>query len=379
MSELGSTKGSTYALAKVVSVDTDAALELASLGRGLRRDDQFWSFSTLSEFISAGRTSSVLADPTDQVGNDQGGHDEGNDRLPPESEDGETHDRPDMTGEDRPSPFDGLGAGKRFGLLVHDLLEHLDFQADDLEASLGGLLVSRGGTVVTPEQRARLPKVLADVVRTPLGEAFSNLRLADLRAADRLNEMTFYLPLAPENPVSARSIGTVIRSHLDDDDLLAPWAEQLSTRFAKLDLQGYLNGSIDLTLRHQVDGVDRYSVVDYKTTNLAPRGAPGLVSYYAPERMAKSMAHSHYALQAIIYSVALHRYLRWRLVDYDPALHLGPVGYLFVRAMVGEDTPVMNSGPQAGNPVGVFTWQFDPALIEGVSALFAGDEGGGQR
>lgn len=379
VSELSSPTGSADVLHRPASVDPDADLAVATLGRGLHRDDQFWSFSTLSEFINGGRTSSVPADPTDEFGNDRGGGDEGDERQPPEAEDGETHGQSDMTGEDRPSPFDGLGAGKRFGILVHDLLEHLDFQADDLDAALGGLLVSRGGSVVTLEQRARLPKVLADVIRTPLGEGFNNLRLADLRAADRLNEMTFYLPLAPENPVTARSIGTVIRSHLDDDDLLAPWAEQLATRFAKLDLQGYLNGSIDLTLRHQVDGVDRYSVVDYKTTNLAPRGAPGLVSYYAPERMAKSMAHSHYALQAIIYSVALHRYLRWRLVDYDPALHLGPVGYLFVRAMVGEDTPVMNSGPQAGNPVGVFTWQFDPALIEGVSALFAGDEGGGQR
>ena len=48
------------------------------------------------------------------------------------------------------------------------------------------------------------------------------------------------------------------------------------------------------------------------------------------------MQRSHYALQALLYTVALHRYLRWRLTGYDPAEHLGGVLYLFVRGMVGE-------------------------------------------
>ena len=35
------------------------------------------------------------------------------------------------------------------------------------------------------------------------------------------------------------------------------------------------------------------------------------------------MAAAHYPLQALLYAVALHRYLRWRLPSYDPDAHLG--------------------------------------------------------
>ena len=40
---------------------------------------------------------------------------------------------------------------------------------------------------------------------------------------------------------------------------------------------------------------------------------------YAPARLADAMLHSHYPLQALLYSVVVHRYLRWRLPGYDPA------------------------------------------------------------
>ena len=37
------------------------------------------------------------------------------------------------------------------------------------------------------------------------------------------------------------------------------------------------------------------------------------------EAMAAEMIGAHYPLQALLYSVALHRYLRWRLPGYTPA------------------------------------------------------------
>ena len=51
------------------------------------------------------------------------------------------------------------------------------------------------------------------------------------------------------------------------------------------------------------------------------------------------MQRAHYALQALLYTVALHRYLRWRLPGYDPDRHLAGVLYLFLRGMTGADTP----------------------------------------
>ena len=48
------------------------------------------------------------------------------------------------------------------------------------------------------------------------------------------------------------------------------------------------------------------------------------------------MERAHYRLQALLYTAALHRYLRWRLPGYDPERHLAGVLYLFVRGMTAR-------------------------------------------
>jgi exodeoxyribonuclease V beta subunit len=123
-------------------------------------------------------------------------------------------------------------------------------------------------------------------------------------------------------------------------------------------LRGYLSGSIDAVLR--LPG-PRYVVVDYKTNRL--RQGPLTALDFGRPQMAAEMLHAHYPLQALLYAVALHRYLRWRQPGYDPAQHLGGIAYLFVRGMVGPDTP-----PGCG----VFDWQPSAELVVALSDLLAG-------
>jgi exodeoxyribonuclease V beta subunit len=79
------------------------------------------------------------------------------------------------------------------------------------------------------------------------------------------------------------------------------------------------------------------------------------------------MAGSDYPLQAMLYTVALHRFLRWRQPGYDPARHIAGVLYLFVRGMAGPDNPVVD-----GQPCGVFGWAPPVQLISGLSDLLDG-------
>lgn len=79
------------------------------------------------------------------------------------------------------------------------------------------------------------------------------------------------------------------------------------------------------------------------------------------------MVDAHYPLQALLYQVALHRYLRWRQHDYDPSAHLGGVLYLFLRGMCGPD--VLDA---AGIAPGVFSWQPPASLVVETSDLLAG-------
>jgi exodeoxyribonuclease V beta subunit len=135
-----------------------------------------------------------------------------------------------------------------------------------------------------------------------------------------------------------------------------------------VDLSGHLTGSIDLIMRMPSGrGDDRFVVADYKTNQLTPWGHPPGPGDYHPGRLAQAMAQHDYPLQAVLYSVALHRYLRWRLPDYAPDRHLGGVAYLFLRGMTGPQVEVSN-----GRPHGVFGWAVPPALVAGLSDLLDG-------
>jgi exodeoxyribonuclease V beta subunit len=203
---------------------------------------------------------------------------------------------------------------------------------------------------------------------------FDGLRLRDLTHADRLDEMSFELRLgAPGRRATDRQIGRLVQQHLAPSDLfhrepLHDWAGQLADGVFSVDLAGHLTGSIDAVLRvRDGNGVPRFFVVDYKTNRLSEWGQVPEPDDYSPDRMLEAMAHHHYPLQALLYSVALHRYLRWRLPDYDPATHLGGAAYLFVRGMTGPSVPTTD-----GEPHGVCTWRIPPALVTDLSDLLDG-------
>ncbi|WP_433561144.1 UvrD-helicase domain-containing protein [Nocardia sp. CA-151230] len=259
----------------------------------------------------------------------------------------------------RPSLMNSLPYGAEFGTLVHEVLEYVDTDAPDLAAEIRARVQHSVSEQMFDADPDVLSGALLAVMHTPIGFG----ALADFSTRDRLSELDFELPLAGgDHPVAARvtvpRIADLLRRHLPADDVFAPYADQL----AHLDdtpLRGYLTGSIDAVLRTTGP---RFVVVDYKTNRLGTGDLT--VAHYTHERMAAEMMRSHYPLQAILYSVALHRYLRWRLPGYDPGAHLGGIRYLFVRGMVGPDTP---------DGCGVFDWLPPADLIVELSALLAGD------
>ena len=159
-------------------------------------------------------------------------------------------------------------------------------------------------------------------------------------------------------------------AHLPEGDPVRPYAARLAgPELAGAPLRGYLTGSIDAVLRCPGPaGRVRYLVVDYKTNRLSPPDAQPSAWHYRPAALAPAMLAADYPLQALLYTVALHRYLTWRQPAYDPAEHLGGTLYLFLRGMCGPGTP---SDPNGGVP-GVFAWRPPVGLVLATSALLAG-------
>ncbi len=277
------------------------------------------------------------------------------------------------------SPMAALPVGATFGSLVHAVLEHTDPHAPDLHAELLGHVVEQlvwWPVDVDPEA---LATALVAVCESPLGGAAPGLRLRDVGLRDRLREMDFELPLSggdlalgdagdPAAQVRLGDLAPLLRRHLADDDPVRGYATALEQpALGDQPLRGYLTGSVDVVLRTPGPDGPRYVIVDYKTNWLGPIDEPLTAHAYRPEALDAAMVHSDYPLQALLYAVVLHRFLRWRQPGYDPERHLGGVLYLYLRGMCGAQTPWVD-----GEPCGIFRWTPPVALLEAVSDLLDG-------
>ena len=278
------------------------------------------------------------------------------------------------------SPMTDLPSSATFGSLVHGVLEVAD--PDDLEAELARHVRAQLPWWPVDATAEAIAAALVPLHRSPLGPLAPGLTLGDIALTDRLRELDFEIPLAGGDAragadVRLSDVGALLRDHLTPGDALLPYADRLAAPgLGDQSLRGYLTGSIDVVLRipdaDSAGGGHRYLVVDYKTNHLGELDRPLTTADYAPDRLAAAMLHSDYPLQALLYAVVAHRYLRWRQPGYDPDRHLAGVLYLYVRGMCGPETPVTD-----GHPAGVFSWRPPAALVTALSDLLDGACTGG--
>ncbi|HVL95948.1 MAG TPA: UvrD-helicase domain-containing protein [Solirubrobacteraceae bacterium] len=315
-----------------------------------REVDWLWRRTSYSDLSAGTHDARVGSEPEEPVVVDE----------PGEPSAVASDEPPDLTFA-MPSLLAGMPVGLEIGTLVHRVFETTDFAAADLRAEVAARVdEALAWRTLDVGDRAQVVEGLAAAIETPLG---IGCRLRDVGRGDRLDELAFELPLAggdrPAGVVRLAAVAEVLRG----DPTLAGYAERLAEPGLRHAVRGYLNGSIDLVLRHG----GRFFVADYKTNWLAPGDEPLTLWHHRPAELAREMERRHYPLQALLYTVALHRYLRWRLAGYDPAQHLGGALYLFVRGMAGADTPAVD-----GTPCGVFRWQPAAATVQALSDVMDG-------
>lgn len=252
--------------------------------------------------------------------------------------------------QEEPTLRDLRFGGTRFGSALHDALERTDFaawsawQPGDM-APASEMLVLRealrgrgfadadiddGVAELTPLVGASL------TVRLPEG-----VRLCDVPANQRRAEIEFHFAM---RPVQVRALLQLLHEH-------AVVSERHEFG-ARRQLEGLMNGKIDLTYFH--DG--RCHVLDYKS-NLLPD--------YGEAALERAMRDSEYDLQALIYTQAVHRWLRFRRGDaYDYERDFGGIRYLFCRGL----------DPMGDGSHGVHARKFARELVEALDRLFAGGD-----
>ena len=184
---------------------------------------------------------------------------------------------------------------------------------------------------------AAVTRIAARLDATLAAELSPGLRLGALSARAQRAEMAFHFVL---DAVSITHLREVCARH--DQAALVP------SDIAPSTLRGLMTGKIDLIFEH----AGRFHVLDYKSNDLGSR-----LDAYMPQALGRAMDVHNYRFQALIYTIAVDRYLRQRIDDYDRHRHLGAAIYLFVRAV--------GLAPQAG----VWRHRFDDVLIDEVGAV----------
>jgi exodeoxyribonuclease V beta subunit len=236
----------------------------------------------------------------------------------------------------------GFPRGSAPGSCLHSILERLDFMRsgeEDVEKMVREKLLLHA---IDGRWSPLVVQWMQEVVATPIDR--DGLTLGRIAGAQRVNEMEFHFPARSLRPGAIVALAR--RYRFPGVDGLVDGLANLHAGVA----DGYVKGYIDLVF--EADG--RFHLADYKSNWLGNDYGD-----YHPKALAAAMAEHHYALQYLLYTLALHRYLKVRLSGYEYERHFGAVYYLFLRGMQ----------PRSGPGLGVVAERPSADFIQALDAL----------
>lgn len=228
-----------------------------------------------------------------------------------------------------------FSGGTNSGNCLHKILEYLD--PNDAAKWPETFKKQMEKHAIAPIDDALMTAWFDDILHAPLPMGAT---LAGLGFRDRVREMPFHFAL-PHGSLRQRDF---LARLAQDGIVVAPLRSSEQVAF--------LIGSMDLVYQHQ----HKFYVADYKSNWLGKTLAD-----YQTAALQQAMTDHSYWLQAVIYLLVLHRYLRVRLPNYQIEQHLGGACYLFLRGMQRDQ-------PQQG----ILHWQPNAQLILDLDQILGG-------
>jgi exodeoxyribonuclease V beta subunit len=236
----------------------------------------------------------------------------------------------DVNEEEIATGIFALPAGARTGDCLHKILEQFDFANADTKTTTALVRQQLQAFGLADERHiVAVSEMLERLRQTPLDSENPGFTLAHVSQAQRLSEMEFHFPTGA---LDAEQLVKLIRD---------PKSSPAKPTVKSPRIEGFLKGFIDLIF--QFNG--RFYIVDWKSNSLGHR-----VEDYSPAAMQREITERGYDLQYHLYAVALDKYLRARLADYDYEKHFGGVRYVFLRGVTPEkpDLGIFRVRPPAG-------------------------------
>lgn len=229
------------------------------------------------------------------------------------------------------------------GTFLHTLFELVDFQDPSSQSNQDEVMKQLELAHLDSNWLPVLMRLIECVLTKDLDG--QGLKLTAKTPQQCLVEMEFLLPI---ESLPSRELNQIIQSY----DPLSKCAGKLHFET----IEGMLKGFIDLVFEHQ----GRYYVLDWKSNHLGNQ----IEDYQLPQ-IENIMVEHRYDLQYQIYTLALHRYLKTRIANYDYQTHFGGVYYLFLRGIrASTDNHLAEHGRS-----GIFFTKPDAVLIEQLDQL----------
>ncbi|WMY97482.1 MAG: exodeoxyribonuclease V subunit beta [Arsenophonus sp.] len=157
-----------------------------------------------------------------------------------------------------------------------------------------------------------LKRWLFNILNTPLLK--NGLMLSKIKSNEKLKEIFFHFSI--NNQIECNELNKIIKKY----DHLSRLASLLT--FKKV--SGILKGSIDLICLWK----NKFYIIDYKTNWLGDNTLK-----YNFKNIKSEMIKNRYDIQYQFYTLALHRYLQYRLKKYSYNKNFGGVIYVFLRGI----------------------------------------------
>ncbi|MEY8765711.1 MULTISPECIES: exodeoxyribonuclease V subunit beta [Francisella] len=249
--------------------------------------------------------------------------------------------------------------GADIGNILHNVLEHTDFSLGKIDDNLLQEQMDRYKVVAAEDFDklkvwleeclvASIPSIeTADFSSNDIQYGLFDIKdkgfcLKDISNTKTLKEAEFYFPITNEKLYKKNII-----------EILAEYRNQIIDydEFSSQKIFGMLHGFIDLIFEY--DG--KFYVADYKSNYLG-----STLEDYNQATMSEKNQSSFYDLQYLIYSVALDKYLRQNIENYNYEKHFGGVYYFYLRGMK--------------DGYGVYRARPTLEIINKIANLFNGDD-----
>ncbi len=203
-----------------------------------------------------------------------------------------------------------LPKGKEIGNFFHKILEKVDF-LNLLDNNI--ILYYMFKFNILKKYFFFIKKILFNILNVNL--LTNNICLSSNKISFLYKEFDFFLPIKKFN---FKKFMNIMKKY----DCFLKWNKNIS--YNKNNFEGFLNGIIDLVFFYK----NRYFIVDYKTNWLGDN-----YINYKNNILYEYIYLHNYNVQYILYSIALHNYLKINVKKYNYNYNFGGIYYIFLRGL----------------------------------------------